>query len=372
MKLKVIFFEAGLAGGSVYRLAQLLENWDGINVPCALVTFFDKKKCSELLKNCNLSWSKSLSIDGVKQPDPIRKVAGMRMPTWHAVRYFFVALKIFFSNSTSIAYFNNSPYSHLPAICAAIILRIKIVSHLRTIAPFVNAEKALQPYIHKFVVLSNAAKEYYQQQGIPENKISVVYDSVDVERFDHAADYKNKKPYSTVSVGSLFFMKGHDICIKSLAIVKQVYPKVHLTIVGEGDYLHELKKLSNELSVNDNVTFLGYSNEIPKILSQNEIGILMSRKEGMPNAVYEYMAAGLPVIVSDLPGINELVKKDVSGFIVKQESVDELAHCWIKLIEDKTLSLKMGFEGKQIVNEYRFSPDAERTSIKSIITGLIK
>jgi glycosyltransferase involved in cell wall biosynthesis len=346
----------------------LLVNWNYTEIPCAIVTFFNKNKSAQFHDMKGPKWIKTFALKGAKQPDPIVKISKLYLPTAFGLRYFFSSLVLFFLNPGAIAYINNTPYAHLPAIVAAALMKKKIICHLRSMNELTRLERLLISAINRFIVLTLAAKEYYMCQGIPEYKIEVVYDSIDLKGFSgNTSSVGNQASPMAIVIGSLFFMKGQDICLKALALVREYCPDVRLTLVGEGYYENELKLLAHSLGIENCVIFTGYCDQIPKILKKHSIGILTSRKEGLPNCVQEYMAVGLPVIVSDLPGIRELVDDGASGFIVPQESPEKLAERWIELLKNEDLRSRMGNRGKQIVEEERFDPKTEMRQIVDVI-----
>lgn len=365
MKVKVIFFEAGIGGGSVNRLLNILRQWDYTDIPCSLITFFNKSKSAQFKDLIGPAWVKSFALPGEKQPDSFVKISACFFPTLHGIHYFLKSLFVFTSNPKALAYINNTPYAHLPVIIAATLTRNKVICHLRSMNVLTRLEKVMISAVDKFIVLTCAAKDHYIRQGIPEHKIEVIYDSIDLSRFARAESRREGEDASTaIVVGSLFFLKGQDVCLKALPLVREKHPHVRLTLVGEGYYENDLRLLARSLGIEYSVAFKGYSDRISELLQKHGIGILTSRKEGMPNCVQEYMATGLPVIVADLPGIRELVAEGESGFIVSQESPEELARAWITLLEDDYLRHRMGKRGRMIMEEQRFTPEQE---IKRIV-----
>ncbi len=369
MPVQVIFFEAGIAGGSVNRLLGLLQRWDHNSIPCAVVTFFNKKKAGQLLSLDGPVWSRTYAFQGDTQPELFRKRAGILLPTLHFLTYFVRSFTTLLNNPDAIVYINNTPYAHLPLIIAASVLHRTVICHMRSMNRITRLEKLLLGNVARFVVLCHSAKIHYALQGIPEERIEVVYDSIDLSRFtEHSPVVPSASSSVAVVVGSLFYLKGQDVCLKALALVTKVRPDARLVLVGEGDYEVKLRNLARELGVDQQVAFVGFSEDVPEILRTCAIGILTSRKEGgMPNCVHEYMASSLPVIVADLPGISELVVDGRNGFIIPQESPELLADRRIQLLADGTLRQQMGTCGRQTVQETRFTPEQELKRIVEII-----
>lgn len=366
--VQVIFFEAGIAGGSVNRLLELLQRWDHNRLPCAVVAFFNKKKAGQLLSLSGPVWSRTYAFQGESQPELFRKIAGIPLPSFHFFTYCFRSFATLLSNPEATVYINNTPYAHLPLIIAASVLRRKVICHMRSMNRITRLEKLLLRSVARFVVLSDSLKPYYVLQGIPEEKIEVIYDSIDLSRFaKNLPVVRSASPPVAVVVGSLFYLKGQDVCLKALALVMKVRPDARLVLVGEGDYGTTLRSLAQELGVDQQVVFAGFSEDVPEILRTCAIGILTSRKEGVPNCVHEYMASCLPVIVADLPGVRDLVVDGSNGFIIPQESPEVLAERWIRLLSDGALRQQMGACGRETVQEKRFTPEEELKRIAETI-----
>jgi glycosyltransferase involved in cell wall biosynthesis len=231
-------------------------------------------------------------------------------------------------------------------------------------------EKFFSAKINYFVALSNEARTHYINEGINSDKIKVIYDGIDLSSFETNCSNGNisKKVLNAVCIGSLCDRKGQDLCIKAFAEVKKSVPESRLLFVGNGPSESKLRSLVTKFSLEDSVTFLGYMDNIASVMQESHIGILASRREGLPNSVMEYMANGLPVIVSELPGIRELVIEGKSGYIFPQENHLILAKYWIQLLKDTQLRKVMGEAGLKRISDTRFSLQTEMKQIVNLIS----
>lgn len=366
--VQIIFFEAGVAGGSVNRLIKLLERWDLAAHPAGLVTFYDFKKARLLLQTPGLSFRDSFELQEQPLPDPVWRLGGAILPTRFGQGYFFKALKLLRRYPKAQVYLNNTPYSHLPLIAAAVLLERRVYCHLRDTINFTHLERLALPRLECCVALSRAAREHYLAQGLAPERIRVIYDSIDAELYA-APERSGAGPVRIAVTGTLNQRKGQDLCLRALEIVVRSHPSTQLVLVGDGELRGELAALAEELSLTSNVVFQGHSEEVSAILAGCDIGLLASRREGMPNSVMEYMASGLPVVVSDLPGIGELVLDGISGFVVPQESHLDLAVRLIQLIEAPELRRSMGCEGRARIRCAEFAPAGEVASIEAMVFG---
>ena len=121
-----------------------------------------------------------------------------------------------------------------------------------------------------------------------------------------------------LSVGELIPRKNHEVVIRAMSVLKQENKLEHLeyVICGRGSYESELKNLAEKLGVIDHVHFLGYRIDIAEICNCSDLFVFMSKQEGLPVALMEAMACGLPVICSDIRGNTDLIKNNVTGLIV--------------------------------------------------------
>lgn len=362
---KVLFLESGLAGGSVNRLLNLLKKWPYSEVPYEIFTFYNKKKAAQLLNMQKRCCSGSFALPVGKIQDILKNVGPFYFPTWFSVRYFYRSLVFILCRKYGVIYLNNTPRSHLPVLLVASLFQKKIICHLRDTICFTRAERFFLSTVKKYIVLSYSAKEHYISEGIAGDDIEVVYDSIDLSRFNYPADVGSCK--IAVVIGTLCYRKGQDNCLRSFKMVLEHQPEAQLVFIGDGEDRERLKQLSSELGVESAVTFLGHREDIEQQLSLAGIGILSSRREGFPNSVMEYMAAGLPVLVSELPGIRELVEHGVSGLIHGTDDVSLLAEHWLELLGSAEKRKRMGEKGREIIQKNIFSPQFELQRILKIV-----
>lgn len=154
-----------------------------------------------------------------------------------------------------------------------------------------------------------------------------------------------------VSVGELSRRKNHKIVIKALAQVTTSTPIVYI-ICGTGDYKHELERLAKKLNTRRKVIFLGYRQDITDILKVTDCFVFPSLQEGLPVALMEAMAAGLPVICSEIRGNKDLIEDSKGGLLVRSKNSREFANAIDRLSKDDLLRRNMGEYNKKVIKRY--------------------
>ncbi|MGH9800436.1 MAG: glycosyltransferase, partial [Blastocatellia bacterium] len=119
----------------------------------------------------------------------------------------------------------------------------------------------------------------------------------------------------------------------------------------EGELLEPLSEQAAQLGLAEDVFFVGRCERIAELLAVSEIGVLSSASEGFSNAIIEYMAAGLPVVATDVGGASEAVIEAETGFLIQAGDAESLAAGIIELLNDQARSGHMGELGRRIVEE---------------------
>jgi teichuronic acid biosynthesis glycosyltransferase TuaC len=177
--------------------------------------------------------------------------------------------------------------------------------------------------------VAEALKQTAVDIGVPPAKVRVVGNGVDLERFqpiprEAARQELGLKPDAQVlvSIGGLCERKGFHRVIACLPELKQVFPGIHLLVVGgpsaEGDWTAQLHQQVADLNLHDVVTFLGAlpPDRLKVPLSAANVFVLSTRNEGWANVFLEAMACGLPVVTTDVGGNSEVVCRPELGYIV--------------------------------------------------------
>ncbi len=177
-----------------------------------------------------------------------------------------------------------------------------------------------------------------------------------------------------ISVGRLEEQKNQEMLVRAFAsTLKKKEHSYLLKIYGEGSLRRHLQELIDELKISDRAFLMGQVNNVSEELNEAKIFVLSSRYEGMPNALIEAMAMGLPCISTDCPcgGPRSIIENGESGILVKNENQDELAYAICKLIDNKNMRDKFSKEALLIREKNSLKRVKKRwyLCIKSILRG---
>lgn len=209
------------------------------------------------------------------------------------------------------------------------------------------------------ICVSEAVRQYRQKVAkFSAKKLLLVENGIDLDRFDHFSsretmcDQLGLDPTKRwlVIVGRLVSLKGHRYLFDALSLLMESFPSLGLLVVGEGEDERELKIHAEKLEIAKHVVFLGLRRDVPEILNLSEIFILPSSREGLPIVLLEAMAAGLPVVVTPVGGIPEVVEEGKTGLFVRQDGAS-IARALRILLEDPCLAHSLGARGRAVIKE---------------------
>jgi teichuronic acid biosynthesis glycosyltransferase TuaC len=178
------------------------------------------------------------------------------------------------------------------------------------------------------IAVSGDLKNKMLELGVPETKIQVISNGVDVERFQpqeqRAARQRLGIPEEgavLLSVGSLIESKGHHLVIAAMAELGSKWPELRLYIVGEGVYRPQLEDLIREKQLQGRIFLRGNRSnaELATWFSAASLSCLMSSREGWPNVVSESLACGTPVLATRVGGIPEILISPELGQMVSRD-----------------------------------------------------
>jgi colanic acid/amylovoran biosynthesis glycosyltransferase len=188
------------------------------------------------------------------------------------------------------------------------------------------------------------------------SKLQIVHCGVDLQRFTPVTHKPNRK--RLLYTGRLSAAKGLPILFQALGQVVQQHPDLVLTIVGDGGDRQALEVLATDLKLTPYLKFVGYQSQdaVCEYLHNSDIFVLPSFSEGLPVALMEALAAGVPVITTPVAGISELVEHGINGYLVPPGAVEPLSQRICELLENAPLRQTFGQAGRlKVAQEFNLA-----------------
>jgi len=203
---------------------------------------------------------------------------------------------------------------------------------------------------HRILAISEKVRLELTEQGVSSKLIDTVPVPVDLMRYSKATKGGLRHELGLDSshilitaVGRAIPVKGWDLALRAFTEIHEAVPCARLVFVGnmtsseESRVFRQLVELAGDCRVTKYVHFLGNRVDVPEILKASDIFIMPSRSEGMPAALIEAMAAGLPCVVARVGGIPEVIDHREDGLLFERENVEELTNLLIDLIKNPVL-----------------------------------
>lgn len=216
----------------------------------------------------------------------------------------------------------------------------------------------------------NVRKSLVSRKIIGLEKSLSIVNGVDIDYFNQNTlsreDAKrlfnvDSKEFLWSAIGRIEAPKDYRLMLRAFALVVENKKRTRLMIAGRGSLLDEMNVLSSELGIEGAVTFLGDQKDCRNLLKASDALVMSSAWEGMPNAVMEAMASGVPVVSANVGGVSELVEDGVTGFLVNSRSSVVLAEAMLRLMnlsEVRRAEMSMCSREK-ILTEFNFTKLAE-------------
>jgi glycosyltransferase involved in cell wall biosynthesis len=208
--------------------------------------------------------------------------------------------------------------------------------------------------------------------GVDPKKVRVIYNAVDLRRYDAIAAQKPAGEPSLIIVSRLVKWKRTEDVVAIMPDVAAKYPKATLTIVGYGPEEEEIRKRAEALGVGRRVILRGKlpHEEMIAVLKGSDVFILNSVYEGLPHTVIEALACRVPVVATGIKGTVEVVKDDETGLLVdvgwkKKEMLEKIS----MLADDLGMKKKLADGGYRIIED-RFNMDKTMLSLEEALAGL--
>ena len=170
-----------------------------------------------------------------------------------------------------------------------------------------------------------------------DKKLNVVHNGIELQTFLAIPSRAQHSSFVFGTVGRLSSVKDHDSLLRAFALLRNNLPQCKLRILGIGELKESLTQLTRELGIAEAVEFCGFSREIASFLEELDCFVMSSKSEGLPMALLEAMAGGLPVVSTAVGAIPELVEGCKCGWLCPPGNPAELARAMAHAVEAEDL-----------------------------------
>lgn len=240
---------------------------------------------------------------------------------------------------------------------AARAASVPVVVHGVHIVPFVNvgqletfaylrAERAVQGMTHAFIDVSPGLRDLCVKAGVgAPDRHHVVESGFDLSRFRAAVqpeDWRDllrlepddPRPPVVLMLAVFEARKRHLEFLEKLPRIVARFPGVRFVLAGDGTLRDAIDSRIKTLGIERNVVLTGFHPHPEQLIALADICLLASAREGLPRVLMQYLAGGKPVVASDLPCIDDVLRHDVNGLVAGSDDLDGLADAVISLLED--------------------------------------
>lgn len=215
----------------------------------------------------------------------------------------------------------------------------------------------------RIVAVSRTLERFLLESvGVSPQNVETIYNGIDVGKYGRngvscrVRDELGIGPDEWIvgAIGSLYPVKGHSDLIKAMEQVVRRVPSVTCLVIGHGYLRAQLEEEVRRAGLERAVRFLGFRRDVPDLLQTLDLFVLPSLSEGLPLSLLEAMAAGKPVVATDVGGNKEVIEDGVTGYLLPPRRPDLLAERLIALLENPHVGRAIGAKAQAAIQE-RFS-----------------
>ncbi len=230
-----------------------------------------------------------------------------------------------------------------------------------------SLDRRLAPRTTRLVGNSHSVADFYREVGVSAEKLAVVHNGVDLPAIPTNARADARRALGLPDdahvvgyVGRLARQKRLDDLIWAFELIRVQHEHSYFVIAGDGPERLKLERFAHDLKISDHVKFLGHRDDAASLLPAFDLFWLASDFEGLSNSIMEAMAAGLPVVASDIPPNRELIVHGETGYLAPVGDRVAFAQLGQRLLLDPALAAQLGAAGRnRIASEFSVSKMVE-------------
>ena len=215
-------------------------------------------------------------------------------------------------------------------------------------------EKIMKPISDHVILVSKYDQKIgYQKKILPPNNTLIYNGSKDLFNSKPKLKPKSDNKITISFVARFSYQKDHETLFKALSTLQKIdLNKIIINLIGEGKLMKYYMDKSYELGIKNSLNFIGETSEVDKYLLDSDLFMLISNYEGLPVSIIEALSVGLPIIASDVGGVDELVDDGLNGFLVTKNDHLHLTEILSRIINSNSINLvSMGEKSRNIFKE---------------------
>jgi glycosyltransferase involved in cell wall biosynthesis len=223
-------------------------------------------------------------------------------------------------------------------------------------------------------------EQVIQRRNLPTQRVEVIYNGLEFSVYQKPSEHaplrenlgvENGSPLIGMVANFNFKIKGHQYFLEAAKKVLEKMPNTEFLLVGDGPLRPQYEQMASELGVLRKVHFLGRRSDVPMIITNLDVSVLPSTSEGLSNVILESMAAGKPVIATNVGGNREIVQDGVTGYLVTPADSRALADRMLTLLQNPDRAKTFGLEGRKVVEE-KFTVEAMVKKYEKLYMSLVE
>jgi glycosyltransferase involved in cell wall biosynthesis len=275
-----------------------------------------------------------------------------------------------------------SSFSHNPKLLRTLHISPMAGWNKRSVRRFILSQFLMPIFVNKEIGVSQAIVDYLDQRllaRIFRKKAILVSNTVNLERFSGISiDIAKKRSSLGIpadalvvgSIGRLAETKGWHHFLQAATIVLKQIPQVFFLIIGDGRLADQLKQQAYQEGISSHIIFTGGRPDVEELLFCMDLFVSSSLLEGLPTVILESMAAGIPVVATDIPGTRDLIRDRQNGWLVPSADGPALAQAIQVALEDSEARKKFSLSLQREVNF--FSMKKAAVAYENIYTDLMR
>jgi len=245
-----------------------------------------------------------------------------------------------------------------------------------------DAQKRVERFSYRLAHVvhanSEAVRRLLIEEGVSAGKIEVVYNGLDMARVNVPEGARRedllaalslppapRRRFVSIVANMRHAVKDQATFLRAARRVRAAVPDAAFILAGEGELTGSLRALAAELGLGGVAHFIGRCERVAELLALSDACVLSSKAEGFSNSILEYMAAGRPVVATDVGGAREVIIEGETGYLVSAGDDEAMAARLIALLTDEERARRMGARGREIV-EQKFSAAAQLANTESL------